>query len=448
MKKIVSLLAILSVILVSCSKLIDIEPTDSISVDQAINDRAGVEHAIVGAYNALQLIGSYGRNQIIAQDLVADNLDWSGTSPDYSQITNIPIPAENGIVDGIWSANFDGINRVNNILSRIQDISDMTSDEASHFEGEALFLRALFYFNLAGYFGGVPIKTEPTSDLDHLDQARDNREAVYNQIVTDLLQSEQKLPSTAIAGRASSFSATALLARTYLTIFQMTGDQSAAQNAIAKATKVIEEGGYSLSPVFSELFGVSASNTSEPIFEVVYDAQNSNRLAQYFFPLSLIGRYEIAPSQEFISSFETGDTVRFNASVAYDSVDLPFANKYTDKLAGTDRVIVLRLAEMYLIRAEAMAYTNGSLDAIKADINIIRNRAGLDSTAVTDYPSLKLAIEYERRHEFAFEGQRWFDLVRTGRAVEVLGIDPKYTLFPIPLSEMQTNKLMTQNPGY
>lgn len=103
---------------------------------------------------------------------------------------------------------------------------------------------------------------------------------------------------------------------------------------------------------------------------------------------------------------------------------------------------------MYLIQAEALAYTNGDVAAIQNNLNIIRNRAGLPDTEAADIPSLKLAIENERRLEFAFEGHRWNDLVRTGRAVDVLAIDPKFTLFPIPLSEMQTNKKMQQNPGY
>jgi hypothetical protein len=103
---------------------------------------------------------------------------------------------------------------------------------------------------------------------------------------------------------------------------------------------------------------------------------------------------------------------------------------------------------MYMIRAEARAYTNGNIEDIRNDINILRARAGLDPTTATDYPELKLAIESERRHEFAFESQRCSDLIRTKRATTILGIDEKYTLFPIPLSELQTNKLMTQNPGY
>ncbi len=103
---------------------------------------------------------------------------------------------------------------------------------------------------------------------------------------------------------------------------------------------------------------------------------------------------------------------------------------------------------MYLIRAEARAWTSGNIDDIRSDIDVIRGRAGLASTDATDHNALKLAIQHERRYEFAFECQRWSDLVRTKTASLILGIDEDYTLFPIPLSEMQTNKKMQQNPGY
>jgi hypothetical protein len=111
-------------------------------------------------------------------------------------------------------------------------------------------------------------------------------------------------------------------------------------------------------------------------------------------------------------------------------------------------VYVLRLAEMYMIRAEAKAYANGNIEEIRGDVNTLRLRSGLTPTTATTIDALKLAIENERRHEFAFESQRWSDLVRTKRATTVLGINEKFTLFPIPLSELQTNNLMTQNPGY
>jgi len=330
------------------------------------------------------------------------------------------------------------------VLVRIDGI-DMTADERNLYTGDGLFLRALSHFNLLCYFGGIPIKTQPTLDLSSINQARNSVAEVYSQIVSDLLQAENLLPATRPLGWASAYSAKALLARVYLAQFQYTGDFTIAALAKAKADDVINSGKYTLAPTYIDLFN---GNTTESIFEVVFDAQNYNRLAQYFFPVSLTGRYEVSPTAEFVQSLRATDTVRFEASIAFDEKSLAYGIKYKDYTSGTDRVYVLRLAEMYMIRAEAMAFTNGNVEDIRNDINILRARAGLPATTATTIPELKLAIENERRHEFAFESQRWSDLVRTKRATAVLGIDEKFTLFPIPLSELQTNTLMTQNPGY
>lgn len=444
MKKVSYILIVLILALVSCSKMLDVQPTDSISADQAIKDKSGVDKAITGAYYSLHDVGNYGRNQVIVEDLSADNLAWTGTTRDYQQIADNMIAADNAIVDGIWTSNYDCINRVNNVLARINDI-EMTDDERNMYTGDGLFLRALSHFNLLCYFGGIPIKTQPTLDLSSINQARNSVVEVYVQIMNDLLIAEQILPKTRSIGRASAYSAAALLARVYLSAFQYSNDPVMADSAISKAEEVINNGGYTLAPAFNDLYN---GNTTESIFEVIFDAQNYNRLAQYFFPVSLTGRYEVSPPAEFVETFQATDTVRFDASIAFDEKNLPYGIKYKDYTSGTDRVYVLRLAEMYMIRAEARAYSNGNIEEIRNDINILRLRAGLPTTTATTHDELKLVIENERRHEFAFESQRWSDLVRTKRATTVLGIDEKYTLFPIPLSEMQTNTLMTQNPGY
>ncbi|MCX6246725.1 MAG: RagB/SusD family nutrient uptake outer membrane protein [Bacteroidetes bacterium] len=444
MKKLSIILILIGLTSVSCNKLLDVQPTDSISLEEAIKDKAGVENAITGSYSALHSTGIYGRYQVIVEDLAADNLVWTGTTQDYSQIADNNIAADNGIIDGIWTANYDCINRVNNVLAKIPDI-DMSTADKNMYTGDGLFMRALCHFNLVCFFGGVPIKTQPTLDLSTINQARNTVPQVYQQIISDLLKAEELLPSTRALGWATSFSATALLARVYLTQFQQTGDPSIATLAIEKAGKVINEGGYSLSPDYPGLFN---GNTTESVFEIVSDAQNRTLLAQYFYPRSLLGRYEVSPPSDFVQSFHLTDTVRFETSITFDSTNLPFGYKYKDVTAGTDRIYVLRLAEMYLIRAEARAYSNGALEDIRNDVNILRARAGLPPTTSTDYTELKLVIENERRHEFAFESQRWSDLVRTKRATILLGIDQNHTLFPIPLSELQTNTLMTQNPGY
>jgi len=445
MKKISYLLLLSMIALTSCTKVLDVEPYQSIDPEQAIKNKTGVERAITGAYNTLQSVGSYGRYQVIVSDLAADNLDWVATNVDYSEIASNHISTNNIIIDGIWAANYDGINRVNNVLYKLPSISGITDSEKAAYEGQALFLRGLFHFNLVNFFGGVPIKIKPTLDLNDINQARNTRDEVLQQVISDLEAAELKLPETAPAGQANTYTASALLARVYLTRFHMSNMPDLAAKAIEKADRVINDGGYTLAGSYADLFN---GNQSEVIFQVVFDAQNYNRLAQNFFPVSLSGLYIIAPSPGFMTSYDTVDSVRFVNSARIDSDNKPYCFKYRDLVTGTDRVMVLRLAEMYLIKAEALAYTDGNVADIQTNINFVRTRAGLADTEANTIPLLKLAIENERRHEFAFECQRWQDLIRTGRAVELLGIEDKYTVFPIPLSEMQTNKKMTQNVGY
>jgi starch-binding outer membrane protein, SusD/RagB family len=446
MKKISNYIIILAAILVvSCAKVLDVNPTASIASSVAIQDKAGVEKAIAGSYDALQLAGLYGRNRVILGDLAADNLEWTGTSMDYAQVDNDDVPIDNGIIDGMWSGAYDGINRVNNVLAALPGIGDISDAERSQYEGECFFLRALFHFNLLTYFGGVPIKTEPTLDVNNIDQARNSEAEVYDQVISDLKAAERDLPEVMEQGRANSFSAEALLAKVYLTRFHADNNNDYANLAVEYADKVLTGSGYSLTNPYPAMY---SGDNSEVIFQVLFSAQDKNRLAEYFLPRSLAGRYEVGPSDSFIQGFEPADSIRRAASVATDTLGFSYGNKYTELVEGSDAVLVLRLAEIYLIKAEALAYTGGDIPTIQQNIDMIRNRAGLQPTTAATYDELKLAIENERLHEFAFEGYRWFDLVRTKRATTVLGIDEDHTLFPIPLSEMTTNKLMQQNPGY
>lgn len=433
-------------LMASCTDIMDVYPTASIADDQAIKDKTGVQRALTGTYNALQRGGMYGMDFLIVGDLAADNLKWSGTSQDYGQIENKPIPADNSIVEGLWAASYDGINRANNILAKLPSIEGLSQEEANEYRGEALFIRALLHYNLAMYFGKAPLKLQPTANLDNIDQAPSSRNEILQQVAEDLVEARDLLSENKITGRANSFSASALLSKVYLTLFHLTGENELAVDAITEANRVINEGGYELELEFADLYG-STPASRESIFEVVYDLQNFNRLAQYFFTRNLIGRYEISPKPAFIESFEEGDE-RLEGTIWYDDALLPYGAKYVDVAGGTDRVYVLRLADIYLIRAEAKAYSNAHDDEIKADIDAVRTRAGLQGTGASGIDLLKLAIEMERNHELAFEGHRWIDLVRTGRAAQVLGIEEKYTVFPIPLSEMQTNNNMSQNTGY
>jgi hypothetical protein len=444
MKKAFYILGIFFLALAGC-EVLNVESEDSIPASKAFKNKAGIEKGILGSYSSLQSLSYYGRAYLIASDLSADNLAHpaDATNSDYTEIDNNAILAENAVVSGIWAAIYDGINVANNVIVKVPAMEDMTADEKKQALGELYFLRALNHFNLLNYFGPIPIKIKPTVGARSLDAGRDPAEMVYTQIITDLNLADQYLKASAsVKTRASKYAAIALLARVYL----YKGDYDLARK---KADSVIQYGGYTLLEDYNDIF--TSDESAESIFEVDFSELDRNRIAEYNFPKTLNGRREVAPDESLISAYETNDE-RKSVSIAYDGANA-YANKYNDLSKGADNVIILRLAEMYMIRAEAEARkTGGSISSVQNDINTIRTRAGLGSTNVGTIDDLILAIEKERRVEFAFEGHRWFDLVRTERALAVL---PKVTsvdqtLFPIPADEIFTNNSpdMYQNSGY
>jgi len=427
------------VIFTSCEKILEVEPTYYISGEEAITNKRGVETALNGAYFGLQATGMYGRHLVTLGDLTADNLDWKGTTQEYGQFENNTLLSDNIMVEGVWSAHYDVLNRVNNVLVKLPEISDMTQAEKDNVAGQLYFLRALTHFNLVRLFGAVPIKTQPTLDLNsNLNVARNSVEDVYNSIDTDLEMAMGKITVT------NTYYATndAVLALQAIVALY----ENDYEKAKAKASAVISSGNFTLESDFASLY--TGDPNSESIFTVVFDEQNGNRLAEYFYPTSEGGRYEFAPSESLIASFEETDA-RLLASIQGNP---PFCTKYNDLVTMANNVHVIRLAELYLVRAEAEARLSGSKAAIRNDINIIRERAQVDPIEFDTYEELLSAIENERRRELAFEGKRWYELVRTGRAIEVIESvsNSDQLLLPIPMAEIQnnTNPGMYQNPGY
>jgi starch-binding outer membrane protein, SusD/RagB family len=443
MKKALYIIGILA-LLTGCDVL-NLESTDSIPADKAFKNKDGIEKGILGAYSSLQSLSYYGRSYLIFSDLAADNLahPTDGTNSDYAEVDNNAMLAENSSISGIWAAAYDGINVANNVIVKVPGMTDMTDTEKEKALGELYFLRGLNHFNLLNYFGAIPIKINPTVGVNNLDAGRDPVTEVYAQIIKDLtLASKYLTASSSTKTRASKYAAIALLARVYL----YNGEYDLAKE---KADSVIKYGEYTLLGNFADIFASDGSD--ETIFEIDFTATDRNRIAEQNFPKTLNGRREVEPDASLISAFETNDE-RFSVSIAYAGT-LAYADKYHDLSTGADNVIVLRLAEMYLIRAEANANLGGAnLSSATDDLNTIRDRANLDATTATTSSELLLAIEKERRVEFAFEGHRWFDLVRTERAIAVLPNVTKssQTLFPIPSDEILTNNSpeMTQNPGY
>ena len=180
-------LVLMTLIFLSCEKILDVEPTESLSTNQAIQNRNDVMRALTGCYDALQQAGLYSLDMVVIPDLLADNLDHSGTRQEYGQIDNNSILAENFLIEGIWNDSYDALNRVNSLLDKLPEIDDLTVEERNNVTGQLYFMRALIHFKLVNLFGPVPIKTTPTYGIDdNLDVPRDTKEAVYTQVLTDL----------------------------------------------------------------------------------------------------------------------------------------------------------------------------------------------------------------------------------------------------------------------
>jgi len=447
-------ISFLMIVFLGACDVLDVKPYHSIPAEEAITNAQQAESAIFGCYDALQSGGYYGLNYMIFGDLPADNLTHVGVTVTWGEFDNNNILADNGLVESTWASIYGVLNRVNNAIYNIPliDAAKM-SDEAKDLAlAELQFLRALAHYDLMRLFGPVPVRTQPAgTDEQSLNPARNPIGEVLSSVNNDLDFAIGKLPGNVIRGRTSKPAAQALKARVALHQYAITGNNDFLNTAIEMATLVIDHPALQLEPNFATLFNVENENNSESIFQVSYNDQDRNLTARFFAHTSKEGRYEFAPTTTYLNVFDAED-VRKEATVKMAGA-APYATKFNDVASGTDPVYVLRLAEMYLIRAEAKTLLSGNVGEIQSDINMIRQRANLPPTNITSYEGLKLEIELQRQKEFAFEGHRWFDLVRTGRAIQVLAkvTNENQLLFPIPLAEINANSNKTgmyQNNGY
>jgi starch-binding outer membrane protein, SusD/RagB family len=439
-----------AVLLTGCESPLDTEPTAAIDSETALTTPRGIELALNGVYRSLQTSALYSQEEMVFADLYADNLDFTGTFGTHREFGLRNLTASNGAILGIWQNAYTGINRANNVLDAIPSVGALSATQRTLARGEALFVRALHYSILARTFGDVPLVTTPSRGVGpEALVSRTPRADVYAAIQADLEEAATLLPTSRAHGRGTRAAANALLARIYLE----DGKYALARD---RATAVIADPAYSLLPSFEALVGTeprvsffATKNSAESIFELQYSANHSNSQAFWFFTAPLGGRWGYAPSTALLNAFEEGDERR-DVSIRVDGAGRRYVNKYFRIANGDDNVIVLRLAEMYLIRAEANARLGAAADVVRADIDVIRNRAGLADlpTTVTSEADLLSAILHERRVELAFEGHRFWDLRRMGRAQQVLGLTADRLVYPIPQAERDVNPNLEQNPGY
>ncbi len=433
MKKFGLITITLALITLGCEDYLDKQPYDIVTDDIVISSAEDAESVLLGAYSALQSPEAYGNQIVGSTGTLSDELVHTGSFPTVAEFDNNAVLSNNVTLQNLWSAYYAGIYRTNIILERIETIAIDTPTK-NRIVGEAKFLRALMHFDLVKLFGGIPYVV--TSDLTTLRTIdRTAAETVYSELIKELNESVTLLAGVDHGNnkRANQWVAKALLARVYL----YSGNKP---QAGVLANDVIENGTYSLEGNYADVF---KGNSGEVLFEVFFSVQDQNNMAFYF---RTDGRYEYGPSPEIQASFEPGDD---RAAMVAPVGDGRFqVAKYTDRATGTDQTIVLRLAEMYLIRAEANIGKSQADD----DVNILRDRSGLGNIAGVDLDD----ILQERFVELCFEGHRWSDLTRTGKANSIMSvINPTNwqatdMLMPIPQREIQQNKTLVgkQNPGY
>lgn len=440
-------------------------PQTAISEDIAIRDQKSAEAALNGLYNQIQSGDYYGSNLLIISDVTSDISQSIGTWDFYREMdTYVTVPG-NLEIRNLWAQLYETVNHANNIIVDVPKISDASQAVKDQILGEAYFIRALAYFDLARNFAGVPgeagtlgvpIVTTPSRGIDDSSfPSRSTLQEAYNQVLADLQEANTLLTGLPSNTRASEAAVKALYSRVHLYL----KDYAQAESF---ATDVIDNYGLTLEQDYASIF--ADENSSGTIFEIAYNTTDDNAIRFWYFPSSLGGRGDIALHDDFANFVLSRPADERSNLIGFDNnVGVYFPSKYA-KSGGDDNIQVLRLAEMHLNRAEARANANvPDLVGALADLNLVRNRANLPDTvgAGVDTPAEVLdAIAIERSVEFMMEGHRFYDLVRTGKAMTTLTNvgrlnGPGVTLsnagrmvFPIPSSDMDANDNLDQNDAY
>jgi len=505
---------------VSCSNdFITLNPPSELNADGFYKTEADMNQAVLSAYGKLREL--YNGRYIRLGEIRSDNTTFSWLAGNPANEKGIdefasPLLPENSYMHDTWNHSYNLILRCNLVIGRIDDITFNNEKVKMQYKAEAMFLRALMYFYMNRIFGGYGLNGEllgvvkvdkEITQAEAYELGRVSLQEMYDLVVEDLKFAAANLPesySSVDVGRVTRSGATAMLGKVYMTMagYPLNKGNEYYTKSIEQFKTVINDSRFSLVPSYKDLFEVSNKNTSESLFEIQYKkgapegltgSPWNNNFAPRFSDKEVVlvgdkGGVN-APTQDMSDAYETGDPRKYvcmrdgwtNAKTGAWETD-KYVCKYYDVSTSKDdndnNWIELRLADVYLLYAEALVRTGGDKQEAIMYVNKIRERARntpgdpeiaapadlLKDLALSDYSSddaLLLAIEKERRIELAFENHRWFDLVRTGRAKEVMITEqrkdgyPEFTwsddalAYPIPMTVMQSNpEKIIQNKGY
>ena len=492
MKKIAYVFLMLSV-LVSCVDM-DLAPESNLNPGIFFQSTADADAAVIGVYAGFQHNDIYNQFSEVLQSQGTDDAEWGEgrvtSNLDKNALDKFQFNESTNLVYAVWNRHYSIINRANFVIDNVQKMSSdlITESSQKRIIGEAKFLRGLAYFNLVRLYGGVPLVLKETVSLENLDIARNTLDECYIQIIEDFTEAESFLPtkkesSSDYLGRATKDAAKGFLAKLYLT-------RKEYQKVIEKTSEVMDMG-YSLWDDYIDNFDVEKENGKESIYEVQYKRNTptvgGSYYNGYFRPPFLringwTGYGDNPASKNHYDCYETGD-LRKNVNIKLFSreehPEIPasiifpcYVNKYQDLSidarvgSGENNYPLLRYSDILLMRAEAINALNPGDNEGYDLINTVRRRAfgkNIHETSAIDIPYGLTKDEFldtilqERRKEFAFEGQRRFDLLRTNKLKEAMMkqnptigavIEEKHYLLPIPITELDANKLIEQNPGW
>ena len=432
----------------SCeNSILNLEPEQSISNDEAIVNKKSAEAALVGAYDKLQSSSYYGSEFVASIYLSGGDVTWTGSLNYYRAFNDHTYQADNTTINTTWYAIYATLNAANQVIDKVTALQsdDLTDSERNRIVGEAYFIRALSLFDLGRTWGNVPIITKATVTANDFNGVKQSKQAdVYKQVIADLEKALSLLPEKIDRNRATKNTARALLARVYLYAENWTKAEEYASLLIADTNyKLVDY------PTFFQ-----SKATSEGIFELLYTTADKNSHALYWLSSAEGGRHEWAPSENFVTLLNDANVGGTRKALYKDQSTAKNPKFYVGLLywrtTGDDPAYILRISEQYLIRAEArVKKASPDLTGALADLNAVRLRAKVPASAANTTATLSLAIESERRVEFAFEPHYWYDLVRTKRAGAVLGVtDQNKWIFPIPYNDLAADGDLIQNTGY
>lgn len=483
MKNIIHIIALASLLMMSCSKeFIEKNPVSSVTIDALYKTDKDYQDAVIGTYQGL-------RNQYANMwqfgDLRGDDAFIQvSNQPSSTGVDVFSINSSDALLNNTWANYYIVINRANNILTKIENADGAVIKNKDRYIGEAKFLRATAYFDLVRIFGDVQMITNVPTIEETAKTPRTSAATVYAEIIVkDLLDAASKLPlvyTGTEVGRATRGAAKAMLGKVYLTLKDFPKAEAVLQElTVAPYT-------YALLPNYNDLFDYTKNeHHAEYIFDIEYEeglGGLGSIFTRNFMPnvTPLLNYYNIkggfnesmSPTMLFVNLWQSGDkrkdvsvqccgswknpttgvVTTFNSTTSQS-----FTMKYVTAVNTQDdsraNWKVVRYADVLLMLAEALN-ENGKTAEAHDPLNKVRTRAGLATFSGLTQAQMRDNIALERRFELAFEGHRWFDLVRTGKALSALspvGMKDYMTVFPVPLSQvrvMNDPTLFPQNPGY